>query len=149
MSFCSESKKTCEICGEVFTKQGSLNTHVMTLHQNLKSVKCRLCLAEFDSRPEIEEHIASFHGEEVEEEKIETRSEELINMKKLKKPLNRVSCDQCDQTFCSNHSLKTHIRTVHENIKDFSCNVCNMEFSTVSGVKRHLLTHHDISDTKV
>ncbi len=70
-------------------------------------------------------------------------------MKKFKKPLNRVSCDQCEQTFCSNHSLKTHIRTVHENIKDFSCNVCSMEFSTVSGVKRHLLTHHDITDTKV
>ena len=70
-------------------------------------------------------------------------------MKKLKKPLNRVPCDQCEQTFCSNHSLKTHIRTVHENIKDFSCNVCSMEFSTVSGVKRHLLTHHDITDTKV
>ncbi|XP_023346151.1 zinc finger protein 271 isoform X3 [Eurytemora carolleeae] len=144
----SECEKTCEICGEIFSKQGSLNTHIMTVHPDVKAFKCRLCLAEFDTRSEIMEHIVNLHGEEEVEENIETRSEELLGMKKFKKPLNRVSCDQCEQTFCSNHSLKTHIRTVHENIKDFSCNVCSMEFSTVSGVKRHLLTHHDITDTK-
>ncbi len=69
----SECEKTCEICGEIFSKQGSLNTHIMTVHPDVKAFKCRLCLVEFDTRSEIMEHIVNLHGEEEVEENIETR----------------------------------------------------------------------------
>ena len=32
-------------------------------------------------------------------------------------------CEICDKSFCNIYTLKTHIKHVHEGIKDFACDV--------------------------
>jgi len=143
-----ETERTCEICENVFVKQSEYRTHIQTEHHDAKRYKCKLCSQESDSHLAIKDHINELHGQDTGDEYIESRSDEIINLKKFKKPLDRVSCDQCSQTFCSKNSLNTHIRSVHDKVKDFQCLICSSEFTTVSGVKKHIKLHHDVVASK-
>jgi hypothetical protein len=93
----------------------------------------------------LHRHVQQFHhSTEADngpgEERSDTASDRLTN-----EDLNRrLKCDRCDLTFCSRNSLKTHVRIVHNSIRDFQCGVCEMTFATVSGVKRHLVHHHSL-----
>ena len=42
--------------------------------------------------------------------------------------LKKFSCTMCIKSFCQKAVLKTHVKTVHEGVKDFKCNSCEKVF---------------------
>jgi hypothetical protein len=106
---------------------------------------CDICQEDFSSSKALHRHVQQFHHS-ADEERSETVSDRLTNEERREgEELNgRLRCDRCDLTFCSKNSLKTHVRIVHNSIRDFQCGVCELTFATVSGVKRHLVHHHSL-----
>jgi hypothetical protein len=99
----------------------------------------------------LHRHVQQFHhsaeaDDRPGEERTDTASDRLSNGERREgEGLNgRLRCDRCDLSFCSKNSLKTHVRIVHNSIRDFQCGVCETTFATVSGVKRHLVHHHSL-----
>jgi hypothetical protein len=109
---------SCNICQEDFSSSKALHRHVQQFHHS----------AEADNGP----------GKEISVIASDRLSNEEVN--------GRLKCDRCDLTFCSRNSLKTHVRIVHNSIRDFQCGVCETTFATVSGVKRHLVHHHSLGN---
>ena len=68
-----------------------MNTHIATVHEEMKPFKCDICKAEFRQKVNLNTHIAKVHEE----------------MKPFK-------CDLCNAKFTSKHSLNGHIAAVHE-----------------------------------
>ena len=52
-------------------------------------------------------------------------------------------CEICDKRFSRNWSLKKHVKTVHEGVKNHQCRICNKSFGTLSNLKRHLKSVHE------
>lgn len=51
------------------------------------------------------------------------------------------TCKECNKTFISNKNLKTHEKSVHQNIKPHGCVVCNKKFSKPADLTRHIRIH--------
>jgi uncharacterized C2H2 Zn-finger protein len=58
-------------------------------------------------------------------------------------PKGKVLCGECGQCFGQNSDLKKHIRTIHEQRKDFQCPTCHMTFGHSSTLARHIRTVHE------
>ena len=54
-------------------------------------------------------------------------------------------CDKCSKRFTHPYYLKTHIKSVHENIQ-YPCTLCSMIFSTLFKLSRHKLEAHSNDD---
>ena len=52
-------------------------------------------------------------------------------------------CDLCDRIFSTKGSLKMHIKSVHDKIKDICCSDCDMKFLTNAHLQRHKSSVHD------
>jgi hypothetical protein len=55
----------------------------------------------------------------------------------------RYKCELCEFKFVSNCNLQTHIKQVHDQIKDFECTKCEYKCSTNSHLQRHIKAVHD------
>lgn len=55
----------------------------------------------------------------------------------------RHKCDQCDYACSASSSLKTHIKRVHDDVRDFECGQCDYACSTNSDLKQHVKRIHD------
>ena len=68
----------------------------------------------------------------------------LAAMPKLVKPKYKHihACPQCDCKTGSVSSLRTHVRTVHEQRKDHACPQCDAAFGEASNLKTHVRTVH-------
>ena len=49
----------------------------------------------------------------------------------------------CGKSFTTLLSLKNHIKTVHEGIKDYICESCNKAFSHLDNLRVHTRTVHE------
>ena len=76
-----------------------------------------------------------FVGPELEEKKFVMRKP-----KKVKKP---PVCEFCNKIFKELHSLKRHILTVHEGLKEYKCSSCNKEFGLRGNLIKHVRTVHE------
>ena len=74
-------------------------------------------------------------GSELEEKKFVMRKP-----KKVKKP---PVCEFCNKIFKELHSLKRHILTVHEGLKEYKCSSCNKEFGLRGNLIKHVRTVHE------
>ena len=52
-------------------------------------------------------------------------------------------CEKCDKTFGLARTLKQHIRTVHDGLKDYQCDQCNKAFPQLDKLKRHVAVVHE------
>jgi len=149
-----ETEKTCELCNQSFITQKKFQDHVHQVHGEVLRYGCTLCSEQFEEKQLIKEHISTVHGEEEEsagqnlDQFISVRSDDIVLLRSLKNPGDRVACDQCDSTFSSIGSLRTHQRTIHQNIKDYVCKLCHSEFGSASAVKKHLQSVHNRSPSK-
>ena len=85
--------------------------------QNVKHFQCKKCKTFFTSKAQQEEHDLVVHDKE----------------KKNK-------CNICEKSF---GHLKSHVKTVHGNNERFQCNLCEKSFAVVGTLKRHITTVHE------
>ena len=52
-------------------------------------------------------------------------------------------CDQCQKDFSSKINLRSHIKDVHDKIKQFACSSCEVKISRNSSLKLHIKAVHD------
>ena len=56
--------------------------------------------------------------------------------------LREFKCEQCGKFFSQPMSLKTHIRTVHEGRKDYICTTCEKSFKHSKNLRKHIAAVH-------
>lgn len=56
---------------------------------------------------------------------------------------DRFSCSECESKFASNCSLQTHIKRIHDKIKDHQCCKCKYKCSTKGDLEKHIKQVHD------
>ena len=68
-----------------------------------------------------------------------------INQKSKK----RFSCNGCDKSYTQSHSLKSHIKIVHDGKKDFHCDTCGNTFGRKQALESHHALVHNVILEKV
>ena len=54
-----------------------------------------------------------------------------------------------NKTFCQLSNLKTHIKSVHEGLKNHKCDLCDKKFGHSSVLKKHIKgIHEGLKDLK-
>lgn len=72
-----------------------------------------------------------------------------IRNKCCKVCLNRYQCDRCDYACSTKSTMNTHIKQVHDKIKDHKCGRCDYKCSTKGDLNQHIKQVHDkIKDHK-
>ena len=62
------------------------------------------------------------------------------------KPPKEFKCEHCSLEFRQLSVLKTHIKAIHEKVKNFHCTQCGKSFSYKKSLEFHEQTHLDISE---
>ena len=65
-----------------------------------------------------------------------------INQKSVK----RFSCNACDKSYTQSHSLKSHIKIVHDGKKEFNCDICGNSFGRKQALETHLVLVHNVAN---
>lgn len=92
-----------------------------------RSLMCKICDKQFESRKRYYNHTATAHRD-------------------------RFQCDQCEQQFVFKYQLKKHIEVVHMELpkakvnrpKKFQCDVCSMQFTELRILNEHTNIHTDL-----
>ena len=53
-------------------------------------------------------------------------------------------CPHCDKSFSGKHLLRTHVKHIHEKVKDFTCDICWKSFFTKASLEVQKLTHSGV-----
>merc|ERR1712150_355288 len=56
--------------------------------------------------------------------------------------IKEFECHVCEKKFGYTGSLSTHFRTVHQGIKEFECHVCKKKFGHAANLNTHIRTVH-------
>ena len=154
-----EKKKTapiCPTCGKSFKKMSKLKRHMIT-HMNVNTpkelvemvdsqlFKCRECRKEFRASNAAYEHIRLYHMnlyEKVDPSKVYVPRRLKLPANLHPKGTSSNLCQECGQSFSSKHKMERHIKTIHQDIKDFPCDYCTKEFTSSHGLKGHIETIH-------
>jgi len=140
----------CPICNRSFTRRGSLNKHIDTVHEGKKPFHCAICRTSFTRRSSLNKHIGTVHTtippQPFQCAQCNQRFAEKSGLNshfsavhERKKPFK---CVTCYASFTRRGSLKKHIDTVHEGKKPFHCTICNTSFTRRTSLKKHVSTVH-------
>ena len=110
-------KVPCNQCGLTFNRS-YLNTHIKSVHDNIRNYKCSYCEKSFFAGNDRRKHIAAVHMKE--------------------KPYQ---CDICFKRFISNF-VEEHKRQVHEKIR-YPCSHCDSKFACKKYLQRHIDKEHN------
>lgn len=106
-------KFECEHCKKIFGRKSELNRHVSTIHKKPASNECKCCKIKFESRLELEVHIAA----------------------------NHFACKLCPNLvyYARKADLKVHNTNKHneKDSQNFKCAICNSSFNWKKDLKRH------------
>ncbi|XP_017121706.1 zinc finger protein 93 [Drosophila elegans] len=106
----------CNICGKGFHINSALKNHLLR-HAGIKNYVCPYCGVGKTTRQEWSKHILT-HTQE----------------KKFK-------CQICDHATHTKRALDSHVKIVHEKIRNFACQYCGKTFGKSHACKIHEMTH--------
>ena len=69
------------------------------------------------------------------------KDDEVVSLKKARKPEKPGYCNECDKHFTAQRSLKRHIAVVHELSQVLTCDICKKQYTSRDVYRRHLETH--------
>lgn len=117
----------CSECAQTFSQKRYLTDHIRHIHEGRK-YECEICSHSFGHIANYKRHLKS-HAE----------PQDKPSGPKVKRYLE---CPHCNKTFLQVHSLRDHIRTIHEG-KLYECETCSKTFGYSSNYKRHLKSHEE------
>ena len=106
-----EEMVTCEYCNKQLSKS-NVKRHIKALHEK-ELQQCHQCGENFENRYRLRVHVDSVHSEDAKEE-----------------------CKHCGVLYFKNY-MATHVKLVHDKIKDHMCQTCGRSFSMKTTLKRH------------
>lgn len=108
----------------------SLQTHLKTIHEGKRNLRCNLCEKQLTTKNSLNMHIKTSH----------------VGEKK------NYECEKCNKKFRNSSHLKAHFESIHLG-KKYKCITCEKEFSCKCNLKQHFSTSHgnntDLSVTHV
>ena len=142
-----EKRYQCNQCDKSYLQRGTLIQHIETIHQFVKHqcAKCGQIFKGTQGLGGLRTHIKVQHGEEKEKCHIcgklvfKSRLENHIKEKHEKV----FQCPTCGLVKNNKQQIKRHIKSVHENIRDYICEECGMSFSAKSALNNHKRQHID------
>ena len=114
----SQSKYQCYTCKKGFCRDDALNTHLSTVHLQMKDFECSDCGKKFGIKANMTRHMRTQHS----------TSARLF------------TCDVCGYSTTLKSHLTPHARQ-HTGEKRFKCRYCEMLFNRSAHLKLHLYTH--------
>lgn len=137
----------CSHCKKSFYNTSQLNIHIKSVHQNIRNHLCQHCGKGFFTPKDLKIHFAR-HFEKNEKclecEAVFFCKVDLQRHVRHKHMPASIVCpiSECQRKFHTNSQLKTHIKTRHENLKEFICNYCGSSFGQYNNMKRHIDSIH-------
>ena len=106
----------CELCGKNFTKQSRLQSHIDSIHKDIRKFSCPHCDKAFKAKPHLENHLLQHTGG---------------------RPWQ---CKECGDSFRHKLSMISHMRT-HSDCRPYVCDTCGKSFRDNSTLKAHSRVH--------
>ena len=142
----------CPHCGVAYATQNSLTIHIGRAHKEKDIQKCSHCDYTTPFLADMKSHWKRKHTSEL----LETCEICGGVFKGLKKHLERgcgpggpkekvkpYPCPQCTKAFITNDKLKTHIKRIHDGIKDKICPNCSYATYSNYNLKLHMANSHN------
>merc|ERR1712029_41874 len=136
----------CTMCPASFRNMLELNLHCTTQH----SFSCKLCAYMFYNAEQLNEHVLRVHCESGSLNNVEVPSQSpsyspqnVEKVKPLQKEKGNYTCDICEIKLANPHSLKRHIKTVHNKSQstENECKTCGKCFLYPYALREHSLSH--------
>lgn len=119
---------TCEICGKRCKSTDKLKEHKKShMSEEMKKFECLTCHMKFATNAKMKHH-------------------SLVHIPDDKKT---EQCSKCDRKFANRALLNTHIRVIHDKIRNFVCEICAKPFLSLSSLTAHQIVHHDLKQSKI
>ncbi|XP_063722939.1 zinc finger protein 345-like isoform X3 [Symsagittifera roscoffensis] len=157
-----EEEHRCDICGEVFLNQQSLNIHRLPSNS---SIHCKTCLVHFATETHLKEHEKVHECEKpfacrICNESFATTSELTVHAAKHE----QYQCKICNMMFPSSAQCTDHVNRVHmmglsvddvffsnpnskqqrgKKWSNRTCNLCNRTFTTAASFQVHVKLHEN------
>ncbi|KAH8274263.1 hypothetical protein KR026_002117, partial [Drosophila bipectinata] len=106
----------CNICGKGFHINSALKNHLLR-HAGIKNYVCPYCGVGKTTRQEWSKHILT-HTQE-----------------------KQFKCHICEHATHTKRALDSHVKIVHEKVRNFACQYCGKTFGKSHACKIHEMTH--------
>ena len=137
-------------CDKCYKMVNDMDKHNAARHEKCS---CGQCGKEFSNKFRLNRHINQVHNKiphhcPVEEcqckicHKILMKTSLKMHMKSVHEKIKDYLCKLCGIGFSRSDALRLHIKTVHEGRKDKVCNYCGKAFSRIGPLSIHIETVH-------
>ena len=130
----------CPECGKTIGKNYSLKRHLKDCHEAMSPKLCDLCGASCKNRDALKQHKKNVHKRSL--QKSENEGGDENNVHKWKCKTKKFPCPHCEKSIAGRSGLRTHIRTIHEKIRDFMCQECGKAFTQNVALQLHIKGVH-------
>ena len=118
-------KFKCTYCDYSSRTKNYLTLHIRRKHEEVNPVNCPWCGAYVKL---LDKHLKEKQCNIPEEER---------------KVKEKYPCQLCEKTFTFKQGLNTHMKTIHEKIKDFHCKLCDYKTYGKSNLYIHVKRMHE------
>ena len=119
--------KMCNQCGKTFVNPYNHQRHINTVHEGHRDFICKICNSAYAESKNLKAHMIMVH---------EGKKSSSEYSKVVKK------CEQCSYVSTCSWSVKQHIRSVHEGLRDHQCGSCGKKYFRAEELKRHTFIAH-------
>ena len=157
--------KKCKYCDKSFEDLSDLIFHIKTVHKEKQKndqdgdFECKICQKKFKYLWKVKRHINFFHVGDSDYKcdscgkifitrhnvKRHKLSCEKLKKEKIERYLKR-NCHICGYSFTKKESLKSHIKIVHDKIREKKCPECDKSFGHTGTLNLHIKIVHKNSN---
>ena len=143
-----KSKLVCTKCGKMYSSTTDMKRHMNSFHLKLKEFKCTKCPAAFTRPGSLQYHIKTLHENNYEEHPCSQCDKVFKFNDSLKHHILSVhekqfdfKCEFCGKDWTTQERLSIHISRIHKQ-KELKCEICDKKFTGTNMFKFHKLDVH-------
>ena len=126
----------CVQCTYTTTNVQTLRRHEESVHTKIRNYFCSIC----DYKSYEKKHAISHTKTAHKEMKVRILFKNLLN--KIEEYCEIFKCEQCNDAFTRIGRLTRHLKSYHEEIKQYSCSLCDFKSYEKYPVESHLANTH-------